>query len=167
MFRLRIWDRKKPNCLDYTFYIIIIMQSLFIFEYCKNKITLFRKFHLFFPKVWIYMYFVTHKKWFSITSENLDMQLLNWKSTNISSQKKLQHLAIFGFGRQFSNFCERQISQVVLYCIACEDVLQQPNYSNINAITASLRGINKSLTLLSKACYSCPSLYTCSRKNCP
>lgn len=113
MFRLRIWDRKKPNCLDYTFYIIIIMQSLFIFEYCKNKITLFRKFHLFFPKVWIYMYFVTHKKWFSITSENLDMQLLNWKSTNISSQKKLQHLAIFGFGRQFSNFCERQISQVV------------------------------------------------------
>lgn len=113
MFHLRIWDRKKPNCLDYTFYIIIIMQSLFIFEYCKNKITLFRKFHLFFPKVWIYMYFVTHKKWFSITSENLDMQLLNWKSTNISSQKKLQHLDIFGFGRQFSNFCERQISQVV------------------------------------------------------
>lgn len=112
MFRLRIWDRKKTNCLDYTFYIIII-QSLFIFEYCKNKITLFRKFHLFFPKVWIYMYFVTHKKWFSITSENLDMQLLNWKSTNISSQRKLQHLAIFGFGRQFSNFCERQISQVV------------------------------------------------------
>lgn len=112
MFHLRIWDRKKTNCLDYTFYIIII-QSLFIFEYCKNKITLFRKFHLFFPKVWIYMYFVTHKKWFSITSENLDMQLLNWKSTNISSQRKLQHLAIFGFGRQFSNFCERQISQVV------------------------------------------------------
>lgn len=112
MFRLRIWDRKKPNCLDYTFY-IIIMQSLFIFEYCKNKITLFRKFHLFFPKVWIYMYFVTHKKWFSITSENLDMQLLNWKSTNISSQKKLQRLDIFGFGRQFSIFCERQISQVV------------------------------------------------------
>lgn len=50
------------------------------------------------------MHFVTHTS-FSIITEKMDMQLLNWKLTNIFSQKILQYSVIFEFSKQFSNFC--------------------------------------------------------------
>jgi len=42
------------------------------------------------------------------------MQMLNWRSTNISSKQNSQQPYIFDVSRLISDFCESHISQVAL-----------------------------------------------------